>query len=168
MRFNILIPGIIVLLGLSVGPSCAQEQAKRSTTYEVPTKGKIIDVRYTPEFDEWWVKCREGDGISIYSYDKGSRKWRRALFVPAKGKPKETVKKTDKLQGTDEKAVSADMQPEDPGKKAHETATPPPETGVKAGARKEPAKKEQEHEKKQWWHPLNILKRIEKPATPAK
>ena len=168
MRFNILIPCIIVLLGLSVGPSCGREQAKRSTTYEVPTTGKIIDVHYMPEFDEWWVKCREGNGISIYSYDKGSKKWGRALFVPATGKPKETVKKAGKSKGKDEKPGSTDMQPEDMKKEPLKPVDSLPEKKAESEPRKEKAPKEQGHDKKQWWHPFNILKKIEKPATPTK
>ena len=43
--------------------SWAQE-TKATTTYQVPTTGEIMDVIYLPEFDEWWVKCREGKAVN--------------------------------------------------------------------------------------------------------
>ena len=60
----------------------AGKKKDRQGIFEVPTTGKILDVEYRPEFDEWWVKCREGDTISVYSYEPRTHSWGKVLFVP--------------------------------------------------------------------------------------
>src|SRR4030042_3626083 len=57
---------------------------EKITMFEVPTTGKIMDVEYRPEFDEWWVKCREGDHISVYSYEPKTHSWGKVVFTPQK------------------------------------------------------------------------------------
>src|SRR5208283_4053723 len=74
----------------------AEKKPAKVPIFEVPTSGKIIDVQYHPEFDEWWVKCREGNDIAIYSYDKMTRKWGRVLFTPKK--PDEKAKQVEESQ----------------------------------------------------------------------
>lgn len=68
------------LLIASVASSSEKDRA-RSTLYEVPTSGRIVDVSYMPVYEEWWVKAQEKDGFSIYTYDMKSKKWHRAKFV---------------------------------------------------------------------------------------
>src|SRR5208283_431994 len=74
----------------------AEKKPAKVPIFEVPTSGKIIDVQYRPEFDEWWVKCREGNDIVIYSYEKLTRKWGRVLFTTKK--PDEKGKQTEGMQ----------------------------------------------------------------------
>ena len=62
----------IALFLLGQNAFAAEKKPVKMPVFEVPTSGKIIDVQYHPEFDEWWVKCREGNDIAIYSYDKMS------------------------------------------------------------------------------------------------
>ncbi|MCG8376705.1 MAG: hypothetical protein MI702_09520, partial [Chlorobiales bacterium] len=52
--------------------------------FKVPTTGTIMDVTYRPEFDEWWVKCREGDSVVVYSYVPDTKKWEKVSFVRKK------------------------------------------------------------------------------------
>jgi hypothetical protein len=115
----------------------------RAAVFEVPTTGKIVDVVYHPEFDEWWVKCREGDHICIYTYDHRSKEWAKVLFVPKN--PEETGKKTEKVRSTVD------------GAGEQETATPQKSEDGKSGPGKQPGKAEPRTDKK-WWDPLKILK----------
>jgi hypothetical protein len=112
----------------------------RVAVFEVPTTGKIVDVVYHPEFDEWWVKCREGDQICIYTYDHRSKEWARVLFVP---------KKSERARGT----VGGDGD--------QEGETSPKIDVVKSDPGKQTGKGDQRAEKK-WWDPLKILKSGEK------
>ena len=60
---------VFLIVSFACGSGFAQAKKKEKiTVFEVPTMGKIMDVEYRPEFDEWWVKCREGDHISVYLY----------------------------------------------------------------------------------------------------
>jgi hypothetical protein len=162
IRFVALAVCLVALLAVSDNTFSSENNKKPTTTYQVPTTGDIMDVTYLPEFDEWWVKCREGKAISIYSYDKRSKKWGHASFVP-----KQPTVKAGKLEESAEKV--------EPQKK--EEATPPQETEVKtpekgnqsekpspSTAEKAP-KKDGEAKKKTWWDPLKLLKKPHPAAT---
>lgn len=125
--------------------SAAEKKKDFVGMYEVPTTGKIIDVEYRPEFEEWWVKCREGDSIVVYSYDKRGHKWGKIVFVP---------KKTgEQTQGTDRTKPAASGEP--------------PPTGVKDGKAEDIGKpKAKKSDKPAWWDPLNLLKGGEKLIAP--
>jgi len=123
----------------------AQSRKKEKiTVFEVPTTGKIMDVEYRPEFDEWWVKCREGDHISVYSYEPKTHSWGKVLFAP---------KKVEDQDKKGEKHKEPAIPEKDKGTEKASTEQ------VRASPEKEPAKPEQ---KKKWWDPLNILKEGEK------
>jgi hypothetical protein len=139
----------MLILGLLVMGrfACAAEKRKEVINfYEVPTSGKIIDVEYRPEFDEWWVKCREGETIAVYSYDKRGNRWGKIVFAPKKSD--EQVK-----PGT-----AGDAKPSSQGGKP----------GAEPQA---PSKKpESKIDKTKWWDPLNIIKggeRLILPPSPA-
>ena len=116
---------------------------EKITVFEVPTTGKIMDVEYRPEFDEWWVKCREGDQISVYSFEPKTRSWGKALFTP------------QRAQNKDKKAE----KPKEPVIPAKDKALEKKPTGQAKPSEKETAKPEL---RKKWWDPLNILKQGEK------
>lgn len=137
---------------------------EKSTTLNVPTSGKIMDVTYMPEFDEWWVKCREGENIAVYSYDRRAKTWGKVLFTrkQPEGKTQAPVsaEKHGKLEPEPgsrveepRKGTLSEGAPEEPLKQATET-------------KKEEAKKPTKGEQRQWWSPLNILKKGEKLLRP--
>ena len=138
----------------------AEKKTAKVPVFEVPTSGKIIDVQYRPEFDEWWVKCREGNDIVIYSYEKLTRKWGKVLFTTKK--PDEKGKQIEGMQES-------------------ETGSPPGETGVGApreqkkqdsgkieGPKKQSDADQKKGAQKKLWDPLNILPGGERPISPAK
>src|SRR4030043_839818 len=85
----------LLIFALACDSGLAQVRKKEKITmFEVPTTGKIMDVEYRPEFDEWWVKCREGDYISVYSYEPKTHSWGKVLFVPKKAEDQD--KKAEK------------------------------------------------------------------------
>jgi hypothetical protein len=93
--------GVLALIAIGVAVAAighvavaAEKPKDKVTTFNVPTSGKIIDVIYSGEFDEWWVKCREGDNIVVYTYDRRSKSWGRVSFVPKA--PQETARKSGK------------------------------------------------------------------------
>lgn len=139
---------LAVLLLLCSTASPAEEKGDKGVLFEVPTSGKIMDVTYVPEFDEWWVKCREGDSISVYSYDKRQKKWGRARFIPvppgekpAKGKD---VVKPGAAGGAGEQAPAPQ-------------ATQDGKTAKPEEAKPSDDKARQNHNQK-WWDPLRLLK----------
>jgi hypothetical protein len=119
------------------------KRKEKSNVYEVPTTGKILEVTYRPEFDEWWVHCREGDSIAVYTLDPKSQSWGRVLFTPKKiedkAQPAEKTKEPDKTK-----------LPEPPPEKieAPKVEKKEPEKDVKPG--------------KTWWDPLHLIKPAEK------
>ena len=134
---------LFFLLGLlMVGQFSYAAEKKRETInlYEVPTSGKIIDVEYRPEFDEWWVKCREGETIAVYSYDKRGNRWGKIVFAPKK--TEDRTKPGEKTKAT-------------PG-----TDTEPLTQEEKAGPRSKDQEPKQDgkSDKTRWWDPLNIIK----------
>lgn len=124
----------------------ADKKTDKTNVYEVPTPGKIMDVDYRPEFDEWWVKCREGENIAVYSYDRRAQKWGRVQFVPKK--PDEKAKAPEVSPAPD-----ASQQPGKSDETGNETQKKPPEKAEK--------KKETK-----WWDPLNVFKSQEKNQQP--
>ncbi len=139
---------LVSLFALSVAGFPAQAAGKkkeRQGVFEVPTTGKIIDVEYRPEFDEWWVKCREGDTISVYSYEPKSSTWGKVLFVPKKLEEQparaEPPSNLEKEKQSSERPVPAQVKPD-------------------------PAKTTAKDEKKKWWDPIQILKDTEKLIRP--
>lgn len=160
LRFLAFAALLTALVSASAATFSFAQEIKETTTYQVPTTGEIVDVIYRPEFDEWWVKCREGKAISVYSYDKRSKKWGRALFLPQR--PDEKGKKTAK---PDESAVSPekkDRRPEElkERERSPDVAEPP------AGSEQPPKKSEPARDKKKWWDPFNILKGDKKTLPP--
>jgi hypothetical protein len=151
----------VALLMLGQDALSAEKKPAKPPVFEVPTSGKIMDVQYRPEFDEWWVKCREGNDIVIYSYEKLTRKWGKVLF---------TIKKTD------EKGKQTEATQES------EIGHPPGETGVGApkeerkpdggkaeGPKKQTDTSQKKSDQKKWWDPLNIIQggeRLISPGTP--
>ena len=90
----------------------AEKKPAKVPVFEVPTSGKIIDVQYRPEFDEWWVKCREGSDIVIYSYEKLTRKWGKVLFTTKK--PDEKGKQTEECKSLRQEVPRAKQESERP------------------------------------------------------
>ncbi|MBI4963520.1 MAG: hypothetical protein HY913_09615 [Desulfomonile tiedjei] len=143
-----ILPLVLCLLIASQFVHAAEKKKETITGFEVPTSGKIVDVEYRAEFDEWWVKCREGETIAVYSYDKRANRWGKIVFSPKK---------------TEDQAK--------PGDKAK--ARPPGETESSSQeekadtARRAPEKKpDTKSDKTKWWDPLNILKGGEKLILP--
>jgi hypothetical protein len=136
---------IVFVLGISFAGHDALAFMKRkdkSTVFEVPTTGKILDVKYHPEFDEWWVHCREGDSIVVYTYDHRNQTWAKVSFIPKK--PEDKAQKIEKPDKT--------KQPGDAG-----TVAP------KEEPKPEPPKPEPKREPdKKWWDPLKLLPGAEK------
>ena len=134
---------LLFLLGiLMIGQFAYAAEKKRETInlYEVPTSGKIIDVDYRPEFDEWWVKCREGETIAVYSYDKRGHRWGKIVFTPKKAEDRtKPGEKTKAPPGPDTEPLSQE-----------EKAGPRPKD-------QEP-KQDGKTDKTRWWDPLNIIK----------
>ncbi len=138
----------IVMLCVCTGdPACAAGKKRdRSAILEVPTSGKIMDVVYQPEFDEWWVKCREGDTICVYSYDARAREWGKILFVPKK--PDDNSKANEKARPTGDADKTRQVTMPDKVEEAkHEPGKQPASRDRKTGAK--------------WWDPFKILKQGE-------
>jgi hypothetical protein len=145
MFFKYLVAIFAVLLGTSFAvhdSSAFMKRKDKTTVFEVPTTGKILDVKYHPEFDEWWVHCREGDNIVVYTYDHRNQTWAKVLFTPKK--PDEKSQKVERLDRT--------KQPGEPGTvSAKEEQKPEP---PKPEPKREPDKK--------WWDPLKLLQSPDK------
>jgi hypothetical protein len=143
-KFSFIFFTAFLIVSFACGSGFAQARKKEKiTVFEVPTTGKIMDVEYRPEFDEWWVKCREGDHISVYSYEPKTHSWGKVLFVSKK--PEDPEKRKEK---TSEPSISEK-------EKASETAATDKQ-------KSSPEKQTAKPEPKKWWDPLNILKEGEK------
>jgi len=138
----------------------AEKKPGKPPVFEVPTSGKIMDVQYRPEFDEWWVKCREGADIAIYSYEKMTRKWGKVLFTPKK--PDE---KSKQAEGTLELEI---------GSPSGDAGVSPPkedkkqDSGKTEGPKKQTVPDRKKTDEKKWWDPLNIIKGGERLIYPTK
>ncbi len=139
-KFSFILFSAVLIVSFACGAGFAQVKKKEKiTVFEVPTGGKIMDVEYRPEFDEWWVKCREGDHISVYSYEPKSHSWGKVLFVP---------KKAEEQEKRQEKTLETSVSEKD-------KASDRPKSSPEREAQKPEARKK-------WWDPLNILKEGEK------
>lgn len=132
---------------LSADPKPAEKS--KVTVMQVPTSGTILDVMYVPEFEEWWVKCREGDKIVVYAYERLSKNWRKVIF-----------------EATKPETAAIGRKPETP----QATATPETSEHTEEPKREKPpvastVKPERSHEEaapaqKKWWDPiLNVFKK---------
>ncbi len=157
--------GIVLSLGVALKEACSADKTQ-VTIYKVPTSGKILDVIYAPEFDEWWIKCREKDGIAVYTYDRRTGKWGKALFEPGKRSMEKSGKEspakpeaaTKESKGTPGNRVKpgADQQAQE------KTASKPvtSKTGPEKPSAPHPEQKpEAKPGKKKWWNPLNLLEK---------
>ncbi len=147
--FGIVIFSLAVFL-LCQPASPFEKKPSKSSVFEVPTSGTIMDVQYHPEFDEWWVKCREGSNIVIYSYEKLTRKWGRVVFTPKK--PDEKEKKAERSRqsetGTTSGLTAAGI--------TH--AENKQDSGQHTGPKKGSGPEHKQDDKKKWWDPLNLIK----------
>jgi hypothetical protein len=144
----------LVLLG-QVG-SASDMPKGQPPVFTVPTTGSIIDVKYMPEFDDWWVKCREGESIAVYSYDRQTKKWGKVIFVPDKAKASAQKREKPKTHETPKPTQEAKPSTADEGIKTQSApekkkeAVPSPKRGAQ--------EKEKKPSKGKWWDPLGILK----------
>lgn len=174
MKRQILWPmlAVVALIFLAGGAGAASQDTKpdRPTVYKVPTPGKIVDVEYRPEFDEWWVKCREDGAIAVYSYDHKAKKWGKVLFVPEKPQPiPQRAEKDVRLEKPQVKPPDATPQPKKKQKEGDKAKpagdgeeTIPDEVKPPETKKDEPPQKEEKAGTKKWWNPLEILKKGEK------
>jgi len=134
---------------------------EKSTTLNVPTSGKIMDVTYMPEFDERWAKRRAGHNIAAYSYDRRAKTWGKVLFTrkhpegkiqtPVTGeRPGRTGPEADSRVEEPRKGTLGEGGSEEPLKQATETK------------KEEGRKPTTKGEERQWWSPLNLLKKGER------
>ena len=133
----------LILVSLKSGSHALEKKSERISLFEVPTTGKIMDVDFRPEFDEWWVKCREGENISVYTFDRRTNKWGRVQFVPRKPDNRWQTEEPEKPV-IPQTAPAATRTPE---------PVKPPETKPEPAKPPEPKKNET-----RWWDPLNVLK----------
>lgn len=135
-----LLTAVVMVFLCAYGSPCLAKRKEKTLNFDVPTTGSIADVQYHPEFDEWWVKCREGDSVVVYTLDSKSQVWGKITFSPKKtdDKPKPTDKPKEPDKATPENR-NAPHKPDNP--------EPKQET-------KEPESKKEQS----WWEPLNIFK----------
>ena len=127
-----------------------------TATYHVPSKGKIMDVTYRPEYDQWWVKCREKDDVTIYTFDEYSKQWGCVVFTtnsapPEKKTEKPAAKKT--IVKPEAKSDNKKPQPEKIEKKDEKTSESAKPT--------EPKESTADNGKKdgKWITPFDMLKK---------
>jgi hypothetical protein len=157
-RAGTLVGAALVMAFLLAGQAAFPAEKKlekkmvNGTVYEVPTTGTIEDVTYRPEYDEWWVKCREGGNIAVYTFDRRTKKWGQVLFTVHAPQPKAA------------KAAKAEQAPKERSAAVPGSGAPPPkpQTTATPGQPKAQPKNEADqhpkHDKKKWWDPLNLLK----------
>lgn len=138
----------------------ADPRIEESQVFKVPTSGEIIDVEYAPTFDEWWVKCREKNGIAVYVYDKSSKKWSNVVFVaaPEIKEPKPASAKRDPQPTEPEEKFKPEAESKPESEPAPEPVEKPePPQTVEKSTDKD--KKRSEESKERWWNPLKIIKK---------
>ncbi len=167
---------ILVVWSMLTGAAYSESKKPESEiSYQVPTSGKILDVVYRPEFDEWWIKCREGDAISVYSYEPRSEKWGKVRFVPGKGEsakkqPVSSANPGDASKAPDQKIKKPDrkedkLRPKKPkspneGKGGPDLEGVGPELKDLAEQREnapQPDIRKKEKKKAKWWDIRRIL-----------
>lgn len=138
--------GVLLLVVSTAAPEVFAflKRKDKTSVFDVPTTGKILDVKYHPEFDEWWVHCREGDTIAIYTYDHRNRSWGKVLF-----RPKKTDEKGQKAERPDKAGQTGDTEALTPKEE-------PRSEQLKTEPRKELDKEPKKSERK-WWDPLKIF-----------
>ena len=128
-----------------------------TATYPVPTDGKIMDVTYHPEYDQWWVKCREKNNIAIYTYDEYSKQWGCVVFTPKKPTAPQikTEKSKDKKakSNTTPNTIKSKAQPIKPGKKEEKPV------GQEKPAEPKTTQKKDESKQQKWMTPFDVLKK---------
>lgn len=172
---GIVLPATLgIVLSLGVGLKQARSADKAQVTiYKVPTSGKIMDVIYAPEFDEWWIKCREKDGIAVYTYDRRTGKWGKALFEPRKRSMEKSGKESPaegRATLKESKGAVGNRVKSSADQKAQETTESKPTTS-KTGPEKPSVphpeqKPESKPGKKKWWNPLNLLEKTKERLVP--
>ena len=110
------------------------------------------------------MKCREGKGISVYSYDKRSKKWGHALFIPRK--PIEKTKKTTKPEKPARSVTSSETDKQRPEKVEEDKNARDAGSG-NPGTEHPPGNRKNLNDKKKWWDPLKLLKEGKKMISPA-
>lgn len=144
-----------------------------SHVFNVPTTGKIVDVDYRPEFDEWWVKCKEDKGVAVYCYDRATKQWSKVLFSTAKPQPE--LKKPEKDVQAEKREVTPDKKKQGPkeappvqespkpgtDRPEPEEAKPPEVAKPPEKAKEDEPQKKENTERKRWWNPLELLKKGE-------
>lgn len=144
---------IVLVISLSGGSAfSAEKRAERINVYDVPTTGKIVDVDYRPEFDEWWVKCREGENIAVYSYDNRAQKWGRVQFVPKKLEDRAKTPEPGKAAVESASGGHSQEKRQESGKTDDSKIEP----------QKKPPEKDEKKKETKWWDPLNVFKGLEK------
>jgi hypothetical protein len=132
----------VFVLGISFAGHDAlglmKKKGGKRTVYEVPTTGKIINVEYHPEFDEWWVHCREGNNVVVYTYDYRNKTWAKVTFTPKK--TEEQPQKTGNPVKTKTTGQAGTATIEEEQKTQHPKIAP-----IQKG-----------HERR-WWDPLKLL-----------
>jgi len=154
MAVGLVIIALFLIVLIAIGASAADKKKEKVTIFEVPTTGQITDVQYRPEFDEWWVTCREGENISVYSYDKRSQRWGQAVFTPRKPDdktPKGVTREKERGQIPEDPEAAAAAAKSREGHKAEDVK---PDAGKEAG-------KGTKDDKKRWWDPLNLIRQGE-------
>jgi hypothetical protein len=160
IRLLVLAVCFAVVLALVASVSSSEQDSRKITTYEVPTSGKIIDVTYVTEFDEWWVKCLERDGVSIYSYDNRSKKWGQVRFVPAPRASQEKLDQSVTSQQQDGASPTGDSDTKLSDKKVGADRSASPQKNA-SEQKKVGEEKKRSAEKRKWWDPLNLLKKAD-------
>jgi hypothetical protein len=159
---HVLVIGLaFVVAAWSFQAVSAAERAKvKSQVYQVPTDGKILDVIYTSEFDEWWVKCREGENIAVYSLDQRSGKWAKVLFTPKK--PLEESKEAEAKKPEARPELDADAErkaPAAPPKEQKPTKPTEPAAEKPKAETVQPAKTPEKPDTSRWWDPLDLVEK---------
>ncbi|MEW6533795.1 MAG: hypothetical protein AB1473_23395 [Thermodesulfobacteriota bacterium] len=156
-RYVFVIGLAFVIAAWCFQAASAAERAKvKSQVFQVPTDGKILDVIYSSEFDEWWVKCREGENIAVYSLDQRSGKWAKVLFTakkpPEEGKEAEAKKPEVRPDpDAERKAPAASPKEQKPAKPTEPSAEKPKTEAV------QPTKAPDKPETSRWWDPFDLV-----------
>ncbi len=171
----ILIILLLAAFAVPVDSTAVEDDRQTAPVFEVPTSGTIMDVIYRPEFDEWWIKCREGESVVVYSYDPESKKWGKVRFVRKKSDPEKATTVPNRPKSEKEQPVKLSPQTErtDKAVEKKDSASPtlPAAERVKeesAAPKKKPVATKQEKKKANWWGLRNVLKSGEKLINPFK
>lgn len=151
LRRTAAIPLCVILLigptGYAIPADTHAAEKSSVTVLQVPTTGSILDVTYMPDFQEWWVKCREGDKIVVYSYERLIKTWRKVIF---EAKKPDTTPTTKKPESSKPAPIPPATEQTEPARKEE-----PRPAAIKLEKKQEEARPD----KTKWWDPiLNIFK----------